>query len=246
MILLRCIQAEIKKAKSARVWLAFLIIPVLPAIMGTFNYLNNLALLQSGWYSLWTQHTLFYATFFYGPLIAIYCSWLWRLEHVNGNWNMIMTAPVPESCIYLSKFLMAAGMSLLTQGWVGILFYLSGKYAGLTDPIPAEMFIWLVRGCIGGLAVAALQLLLSMVIRSFSLPIIFAFFGSILGLLVLSHGSGLYFPYSLMAMGMNSNRIQDSLAGMGLPFLCSTAIYTALFLIIGIMILKKKDVSWQK
>ena len=69
--MLRCIRAENRKLRGAVLWLAFLIVPIFPAVMGTFNYLNNLGLLQSEWYSLWTQHTLFYATFFYAPLIGV-------------------------------------------------------------------------------------------------------------------------------------------------------------------------------
>ncbi|MFR2020841.1 MAG: hypothetical protein ACLS6G_10240 [Christensenellales bacterium] len=33
---------------------------------GTFNYLQNLEILTDGWYSLWTQHTLFYSLFLSG------------------------------------------------------------------------------------------------------------------------------------------------------------------------------------
>ena len=73
-MILRSVKAERLKLKHSCIWLAFLIIPVLPAIMGTGNYMMNREILKEQWYSLWTQHTLFYSNFFYGPLIAIY--WL--------------------------------------------------------------------------------------------------------------------------------------------------------------------------
>ncbi len=66
-MLYRCIQAENLKLKHSVIYLAFLVIPIIPAIMGTFNYMQNLELLKSGWYSLWTQVTLFYASFLCAP-----------------------------------------------------------------------------------------------------------------------------------------------------------------------------------
>ena len=100
-----CVKTEQKKLRHSHLWLAFLVIPLLPAFMGAANYVNNLELLKSEWYSLWTQHSLFYANFFYAPLIALYCSYLWRLEHLNSNWNVLMTAPVPVRDVFLGKLM---------------------------------------------------------------------------------------------------------------------------------------------
>ena len=82
-MLTRCILAERKKLRHSLILPACILIPIIPAIMGTFNYLQNLGILKSEWYSLWTQHTLFYASFFFAPLIGLYCSYLWRLEPVS-------------------------------------------------------------------------------------------------------------------------------------------------------------------
>ena len=79
-MLFRCIQAENKKLKHSVIFFACIFIPVIPAIMGGFNYIQNTGILTQKWYSLWTQVTLFYANFFYAPLIALYCSYLWRLD----------------------------------------------------------------------------------------------------------------------------------------------------------------------
>lgn len=51
-MLLRCLRAELIKFRRSPVWLAFVVLPVFPAILGTMNYLGNLGLLQSEWYSL--------------------------------------------------------------------------------------------------------------------------------------------------------------------------------------------------
>lgn len=80
-MIIRALRAELIKGRHAPVWIAFVVLPLIPAFLGTFNYLGNLALLKSSWYSLWTQHTLFASYFFLPALLAVYCAWEWRLEN---------------------------------------------------------------------------------------------------------------------------------------------------------------------
>ncbi len=95
-----CVTMEFRKLRHSHLWLVFLVIPLIPTVMGAGNYLNNLGMLKSEWYSLWTQCSLFYSNFFYGPLIALYCAYIWRVEHLNHNWNQLMTMPVPVRDIF--------------------------------------------------------------------------------------------------------------------------------------------------
>ena len=95
-MVLRCLRAELMKCRRAPVWLAFLVLPLFPAVLGTFNYLGNLEVLDAGWYSLWTQHTLFASMFFLPAQFGVFCAWQWRLEHTDHNWNQAMTAPAPR------------------------------------------------------------------------------------------------------------------------------------------------------
>ncbi len=241
-MLLRCIRAEMRKLKSSILFPACIIIPVIPTVMGTFNYLQNIGILKDQWYSLWTQHTLFYSTFFYAPLIALYCSYMWRLEHRSNNWNVFMTAPVPISCLYFGKLTVIFFVALITQGWVGILYLIAGKLAGLPGLCPAEVLFWLLRGTLAAIAVGALQLLLSMFIRSFSIPIGIALAGGVIGMLISNEGFGIYWPYSLVLMGMNSNKSADVLSGNSLLFVLSAVLYFLLFYLIAVRILKTRDI----
>lgn len=241
-MLLDCIKMEQRKLRHSHLWLVFLVIPVIPAVLGAGNYLNNLELLQSEWYSLWTQHSLFYSNFFYGPLIALYCAYIWRVEHLNHNWNQIMTMPVPVRNVFLSKLVLSLGCTVTLQIWMWVLFIISGKAVGLPGMPPLEILVWILRGSIGGLPIAALQLVMSMVIRSFAVPIALALIGSILGLLASNGGFGFWWPYSLMMMGMNSNKEADMVGNMT-AFGISVAVFLALFTAAGIWYLKKRDIT---
>ena len=72
-MLLRCIRAENRKLHASPIWFMFFILPIISAGYGTFNYLQNLEILRDGWYSLWTQHTLFYSLFFF-PCMIVSCN----------------------------------------------------------------------------------------------------------------------------------------------------------------------------
>lgn len=243
-MLMRCIAAENRKLRGSAIWAAFLAVPLISALYGTFNYLQNIGILQAEWYSLWTQHTLFYAMFFFAPLVGVYAAYLWRLEHLGHNWNLIMSAPVKPVMLYMAKLVVVAKMALLTQLWVFALYLLCGKlWARLPGWPPAEVAFWLLRGAAGALPIAALELLLAMVIRTFAIPVLIALGGSVAGMLFASRGAGLIWPYSLMIMGMNSNKSEDVIAG-GVPaFIASCIIFLLLFIAAANLILTRRDVK---
>ena len=81
-----------------------------------------------------------------------------------------------------------------------------------------------------------------MKIRSFSLPIAIALAGSTGGMLILNKDMGIVWPYSLMLLGMNSNKTEDSLAGGILPFLTSAAVFSLIFCGLSVWFLKHRDV----
>ena len=85
--------------------------------------------------------------------------------------------------------------------------------------------------------------MLSMVIRNFALPVLMALGGSILGLMATTSNAGLFWPYSLMLMGMNSNRTEDVMTGQLPGFFLSCIIFLAIFLLTAVAVLAKQDVK---
>lgn len=240
-MLLRCLKAELYKCRRSPVWLAFLALPVFPALLGTGNYLANIEVLDNGWYSLWGQHTLFSSVFFLPALLGVFCGWQWRLEHADHNWNSFLTAPVPVGALYAAKLILAAGVSLLAQGWIGVLYLLSGKLAGLSGSLPPELPGWLLFGALGGVSVCAVQLFFSMMIRAFAPPVAFGLAGGILGLMVTAQGWGYAFPYSLLCLGMRANNPQMEL---DLSFFFLSALgYTGVFVLLALGYLRRRDAA---
>ena len=147
-MLKRCILAENRKLHASPIWAMFFVLPILSATYGTFNYLQNLEILTDGWYSLWTQHTLFYSMLFFPAMVATYAAYLWRLEHLGHNWNLIMASPVPPLDLFAAKFAVVTKLALLTHGFVFALFVFCGKvFAHLPGWPPVRLPLFLLRGC---------------------------------------------------------------------------------------------------
>lgn len=241
-MLLRLLKAERLKLMRAPVWIAFLLMPIVPAVLGTINYMGNIEILQSEWYSLWTQHTLFTCYFFLPAMIGVYCAYIMRLEHNHHNWNKILTMPVSRAMLFIAKLITVSFMILLSEAWIGILFVISGKAVGMKGAVPYHsVLVWCLFGTLGGMVMASIQLLLSIYLKSFALPVGISIAGGISGLGFLAKDLGHIWPYSLMAYGMNSNAPQTMLESGYAGFVVICMVYILAFTTISSVILTKKS-----
>lgn len=233
---------ELIKIRRTPLWLAFLVLPLIAALIGTANYLNNLELLKSTWLSLWTQHTLFFCYFFMPPLLGVYASYLWRLEHTGSNWNLIMVSTSAWRLVF-DKIAVCAVITVLTLLWQGILYILCGLCAGLTGPVPARLPEWLACGALGGIAVCAIQCFLSLVIRSFAIPIGIALFGGICGLIATAKGYYYLLPYALMCRGIRANN--PNLTVDMTEYVSYSLFFIILFYLLSVWYIGSHDVKTQ-
>lgn len=235
--ILRTIKAERLKLKRSPIWLAFFLLPLISAFFGTQNYLMNQSILQSEWFSLWSQHSLFLCFFFMPALIGTACSYLWRLEHLRTNWNSFLTAPVPFICLYLGKLVQAVKVLILGNLWIFFLYFLCGKLCRLDTAFPPQALEWFLCGILGGIVICCVQLAVSMVIHSFAVPIGIGLVSGVGGLLFTNKGFGLFYPYSLYSIGMRANNPQMEI-DLRL-FTVSCICYTALFCGLSVIGLKR-------
>ncbi|MDO5021083.1 MAG: ABC transporter permease [Lachnospiraceae bacterium] len=242
-MLFKLIKAERLKLKRSPLWLAFLFMPVIPALLGTLNYMANIEILQSEWFSFWTQHTLFTCYFFLPIMIGIYSSYMMRQEENNRNWNKVLSMPVSKNLVFIAKLVQVFFMIFFSEIWICTLFVISGKVIGLTSAIPwGKLVIWCLFGTLGGTVIAAIQLMISLFIKSFALPVGIALGGGLSGLVFLAKHLGHIWPYSLMAYGMNSNAPQELLESGYVWFVVICIVYIVLFMTISSMILSRRDI----
>lgn len=240
-MILKTLRAELIKYRRNPIWIIFFILPIFPACLGTFNYLANIEILDKAWFSLWSQHTIFSSSFFIPAQLGVFCAWQWRLEHTDHNWNSLMTAPVQVHSIYFAKLIPDIAISLVSQFCIIALFIICGKLAGISEPIPKDIISWFLFGSLGSLCLCSAQLFLSLMIRSFAIPVALALLGGIAGLIMTSQGLGMFFPYSLLCLGMRANNPLRELPT--LPFLVNCILFIFLFSMLSIWYLKRRDVT---
>ncbi|MFJ8526512.1 ABC transporter permease [Bacillus sp. NPDC094106] len=236
------ISAEWLKLRHSRIGLVLAVLPIISLLIGCANYYFNQGVLQNGWYSLWTQVSLFYGEFFLPILIAICCSYICRLEHLNRNWNMIMTSPVSVASVFLAKLIVVSILILFAQGLFMGLYWLMGNLFSLPGPFPLETIGWTIRGWYASLSIGALQLGLSLRIRSFATPIGISLCGVFIGLGMYIAKVGIFFPFSLLNIGM-SVMSQDKLTDIqNFLFWVINMVFIIIFASMSIRRLKNKDI----
>ncbi len=214
------------------VFWAVLVLPLIAVGIGSFNYRGNLGILKDGWYSLWTQVCLFYNYFFFPPLMGVLASYICRLEHM-GNWSGVLCAPVPRGMLLGAKLFALVGLAAIVQMLLGGLYLIAGAVLGLGAP-PSQLAQWLGYGLVASIAVCALQLYISMRIKSFAAPVALALCGGICGLMLLAQGWGLFFPYSLISLAMSAVNPRESLgAASQVGLVMSSLTFTCLFGVMG-------------
>lgn len=237
----RAVKAELLKLKRSPVWLAFFTLPVISAFFGTMNYRLNIEILKSEWYSLWSQHSLFLCYLFMPALIGTYCAYLWRLEHTRHNWNSFLTAPIPIIDLYLGKLTQAVLITLAGNLWIFLLYYICGKLSRIQGPFPPGAIEWFLCGMAGAVVICCVQLFISLMIRSFAIPIGIALVGGIIGLAATNYGYGLYYPYSIYCMGMRANNPNID---VDIPLLLvNSAFYIIIFAALTVFYLRKHEIA---
>lgn len=235
------ISAELLKLRHSRIGLVLAILPIVSLLIGSANFYFNQGVLQNGWYSLWTQVSLFYGEFFLPILIAICAAYVCRLEHLNRNWNMVLTSPVSVASIVLAKWMVVSLLILFAQTLFMLFYWLAGTLFSLPGPFPVETIGWAIRGWYASLSISALQLGLSMRIRSFATPIGVSLCAVFIGLGMYIVKLGLFFPFSLLTIGM-SVLSQDQLTDtQNILFWVVNIVFILIFASMPIRRLKKND-----
>lgn len=235
------ISAELLKLRHSRIGLVLAILPIVSLLIGCANFYFNQGVLQNGWYSLWTQVSLFYGEFFLPILIAICAAYVCRLEHLNRNWNMVLTSPVSVASIVLAKWMVVSLLILFAQTLFMLFYWLAGTLFSLPGPFPVETIGWAIRGWYASLSISALQLGLSMRIRSFATPIGISLCAVFIGLGMYIVKLGLFFPFSLLTIGMSVLN-QDKLTGtQNILFWVVNIVFILIFASKPIRRLKKND-----
>ncbi|MFJ8530849.1 ABC transporter permease [Bacillus sp. NPDC094106] len=170
------LRSELLKLKRSKIWIVMIVIPLICIALGLLNFFANYNVLMevsnNEWTKAWTQVGLIYGLFLLPILVSVYCAFVCRFEHIEGNWKKLASLPVPFRYVYIAKLVVVMLLTLCTQLFFLFMYILIGKLTGITSEIPWRTLLnWSFNGWIGTLSITALQLLIASSIKSFAVPV---------------------------------------------------------------------------
>lgn len=113
-----------------------------------------------------------YAWIFFPILTGVFAALICRYEHISGGWKQLLVQPVSRSQIYLAKAFLLLLFTATSQIFFVSVFLVGTWWYGMGDSISWEIIIRsAVSGWLAVLPLAALQLWISFLWRSFGVPL---------------------------------------------------------------------------
>jgi lantibiotic transport system permease protein len=208
MSLLRALNAEMLKLKRT---LAFRVIFVLPFLVAVLQFfvIWRTKKFASG-FDLWETHPTnsfqIWAIFMMPLLITLETALLNGIEHSDKQWKHLFALPVSRRSIYLSKFIVALGLILVSTLVLALLTVLVGvatvslkpELASITGPVPyltiakQATLVWLA-----GWFITAIHTWISIRWAGFAIALGAGIGGTFFALFAASASLGKYYPWLL-------------------------------------------------
>nr|CUH82816.1 LmgG-immunity to the lacticin LMG [Lactococcus lactis subsp. lactis] len=240
------INTELKKLKKSGFIYFIIAFNIISIFIGSAIFSANKAVfVGDGDQSivLWGQSSLYSSQLFFPILVGILCAVSWQIEEKNKNWQKLLTSPLTPLQIVSSKFITIIIFTLINQ----LLFYVMFIFSSMILNIPKINFtlfiLWSILGWVGSFSIVAVQLFLSIRIRSFASPILISAGGALLGLISLFLGEfiSFVFPYSQLQIGMRARALQNFNVTELLIFILISIIYSIIFILLATNSLDRRE-----
>ena len=201
----------IERRKSKRAWILMAVAMLLIGLNilnGIGNYLSNEVTFRAqglDWIAIWGQAGLLWSVLFFPFLITLRAASLTRMEHEQANWRR-MGSYWALGRIYGGKVVLLGGFVLLCQVLFVAAVIVVSLALGFTLTFADvwAMACWGLLGVVGGMSIAALQLFVGVLVRSFATTVaigLIASIGSLMVTLVVPVLAVIY-PYAQISVGM--------------------------------------------
>lgn len=239
---------SIERHKSKRAWVLLAVVIVLAglnALNGATNYLRNAETFQEQgvtWLAVWGQGGLLWAILFFPFLITIRAASLTRMEHEQGNWRRLASYGA-HLRVYRGKLLLLAGFVLCCQAAFIVVVAIASLLLGFGLPPEAiaAMLCWGLLGAIGGMTVAAIQLVVGIIVRSYATTVAIGLVASVGSLMATLGGLDLLYPYAQAGVGMRVRALDWPTAPETFGFLVWNIVLIVAAVLIGRMVLRRKE-----
>ncbi|MFN2458430.1 MAG: ABC transporter permease [Chitinophagaceae bacterium] len=240
----------LKLRHSGMIWLligATAFIPVIITLVGFF--VNSSGNENDAWNGFIKANFQGFTGFFYPLFVVIMALRIVYLEHRSDTWKLMETQPVSRAALFLSKWEVAALISLISLFGLllfaltgGLLLQLFRKDSGFSNSsvdwgLAAKVIF---RYWIGSLAIISVQYFFSLLIKNFAWPMSIGLVAIIAGSTLVQFGVMTWWPYATAILTTAS--YEGSVAG---KFLLSheklSLAWTVLFLWLGYQLFVRKS-----
>lgn len=159
------------------------------------------------WYMPLLVMNMVYALLFLPLITGVIASLICRYEHQAGGWKQLLSLPVTRGSVFVAKYLVVLALVLVMQLMYLAAIFTAGKAQGFTDPFPLDIVLkCIIGGWIATFPLAALQLWMSIMFKSFAAPMAVNVIFTLPSILVInSEKFGPYYPwaqpFSMMYIG---------------------------------------------
>ncbi|MFD1416936.1 ABC transporter permease [Oceanobacillus jeddahense] len=196
------------KLKRSKLWLLYVMGPLLGVFLAYINFFKNYDLfMQPGdneWIEVWTQVALFMGPFVLPILVGIYTALVCRSEHVGGGWKQLLAMPINYSVIFLGKFLTVVKMVVISMVILLVFFIGFGYIKGIEGSLPLFTIAgFIVRGILACLPLILLQLTISIRSKTFGVPLAVSIVFTLPAIIVASTSLGQIYPWTQPMLAMS-------------------------------------------
>lgn len=217
---MRMLGIEWQKIRSSTIWIPVLVAPLLATMVGILfagqRHGNAGLAMKSDWLVVYEMTIQLYAMLFVPLCTGVIAAMVCRAEHLAGGWKQLLVMPVTRSSIYWAKLFWTLVFVALMQLLMLAGIVLIGLIYRYTGPIPwHDFWLGILGGWLAAIPLAALQLWVSFVWKSFGAPFAINVILTIPSIAVAhTHTYGPWYPWAqpLLAMTM-SNGSTFALAG---------------------------------
>lgn len=207
------LRAEWFKLRKSNIIFILFVGPLVGLLLGLTANTEMFPEDSNSWINTLMVMNLTYALLFLPLITGVIASVICRYEHQAGGWKQLLALPVTRGKVFIAKYLVLIFVILVIQ----LLYLLSvitvGIIGGFTDPFPMEI-VWksALGGWVATLPLAALQLWMSLLFKSFAAPFAVNVIFTLPAILAInSEKFGPYYPwaqpFSMMHIGGNQDDI---------------------------------------
>lgn len=168
----KLLNIEIRKLKSSgMLWVVFGI-PLFLTLQNTILSVQFFGTKGPSWTGVYMGQMGLFATFLFPGIIAVIMSAMMRVEHKGNGWKYLFSLPLRKGQVYLTKFLLGAGLIFVHLMILSLGNILVGLIHGVPEPVPFDQFLLNpILAFVLAIPIMALQFLLSLIFTQPLIPI---------------------------------------------------------------------------